>query len=165
MKGTFIVFCVVAAVASATESKKPDEYFDPHVRELASAKVVRLGKNDSVHVIKESGDLAFGEILAKRNSLRCMVTVFNYGSDEGRCYALIALREMSPQYFVQALKWFRAHAPRKLRVYSGDSIMRSETSTFLDDIEAGQYRWYFEKKEREAISERSDSAERESNGG
>src|SRR3954469_21941730 len=106
MNWALIIFLAATAAAWAAEEKKPDEYYDPHVRELASAKVVRLGPNDAVHVVKESGDFAFGEILAKKNAVRCFVTAFNYGSDQARCYALIALREMSPQYFAESMKSF-----------------------------------------------------------
>jgi hypothetical protein len=143
-------FLVVGALVCAAEERKPDEYYDPHVRELMSAKIVRLERGSSEDVVKESGDSAFGEILAKENAMPCFITAFEYGSDEARCYALIALREMNPKYFAASIKWFRSHAPKRLRVYNGDATRESEVSTLLDEIEAGRFRWYFEKKEKEA---------------
>jgi len=142
-----ILFVALFCFVNAAETNPPPEFYDHDVKQLMAAEIVRFDSM-SVPFGQHDGNAAFREILKKENFLRCFVTVFNYGNPQACCYALIALREISPFYFRECMARFRKSAPKTVKTYSDVYVPNSDAKKLLDDIESGAYRWYFERSEK-----------------
>jgi len=144
MKTPLLALSLFAA-ALAQGAERPDEYYDRDVQRLIKTEFFAFGGIGFAGSTSE-GEGAFGRIVGKKEAIRYFLAAFEHGSDYSRCYALVALRESSPEFYRNAMAWFRRHPPKKIKTMSG-CIVEEEPGAVLDAIEAGRYADYFKKYE------------------
>lgn len=142
----FVTLCLAALIATAAEH--PDEYYDPDVQHLMSVQGFAFGPTGPVNR-PSAGEQAFAAIVQKPQAIRCMLQVFDHGTAEAKCYALVALREYSTELFVSAGTSFRLDQMPEIRVIDGETIRAVPATKVLDDIRRGRYQKYFRKYEDE----------------
>lgn len=144
----FSVFAVAASAADRPPPEHPPEYYYPEVQRLIYAAQFAFGPSGFRHETSE-GERAFTAVVNKKDAVRCMLQVFQYGTGEGRCYAMVALREYSPELFRDVLTSFRDDHPDTITVVEGSIISHVPAMKVADSINRGFYRKYFEQHEGE----------------
>lgn len=135
-----------ASLAHAAERRRPEAFYDPDVQNLLAVRHFAFGPvGDGGHT--SPGEAALGRIVRKREAIRYLLTAFEYGEAHARCYALVGLREASPELFPAALATARKNAPATLSILGGCLITRVEPARLLADIEAGAYAADFQRLE------------------
>lgn len=142
-----LAFCWACLAALGAEPKpKPKEYYDPDVQKLIAVEWFAWGE---IGLAKErsAGEKAFAAILKKEQAIRYLLTAFDHGTPEARCYVLVALREMSDALYDACDEAFRSDPPRTIYVVTrGDG--RFETPAKVNaDIARGVYRKHFVEHE------------------
>jgi len=139
-----VVFLLIASAVHATAL--PDEYYDQDVQQLIKTEYFAFGGVGYAGRTSR-GEEAFGAIVKKKEAIRYMMAAFEHGNDCARCYALVALRESSPQLYHDSLAWFRKHLPKKIQFMSGCIMDDVDPREILTAIEAGRYADYFKEYE------------------
>jgi hypothetical protein len=134
------------AAAFAQAADRPDEYYDRDVQRLIHTEFFAFGGTGFAGSTSE-GEAAFGRIVGKKEAIRHLWAAFEHGSDYSRCYALVALRESSPELYRRAMAWFRQHPPSRIKTMKGCIVEEEEAGAVLDAIEAGRYADHFKKYE------------------
>lgn len=142
----FLVLFLVSLAGSAAEH--PKEYYDPDVQRLIAVQEFAFGPV-GVKGELSVGEQAFAAILKKKASVRYIVAAFDNGTPEARCYALVALREFSPQLFSDSEPTLRNNSPYGIAVRDGMTVKAVPTPKILDAIEGGNYRRYFVQHDQE----------------
>lgn len=142
----FLALCFVSLVATAAEH--PKEYYDPDVQRLMNVQGFAFGPTGPVNA-RSAGEQAFAAILQKPQAIRCMLQVFDHGTAEAKCYALVALREYSTDLFVSAASSFRLDQMPEVRIIEGETIRPAPATKVIDDIRRGMYEKDFRKYQDE----------------
>jgi hypothetical protein len=140
-----LIFGLIAFVASAAEH--PKEYYDPDVQRLIKVERFAFGPVGFDQTISD-GEKAFGAIVQKAEAVRYVLQVFDHGTVEARCYALVALREYSPQLFSDSVDIFLNTAPAAIAVQEGTIVSPVTPQKVLENIRRGLYHKYFEQYEK-----------------
>jgi len=93
-----------------------------------------------------SGELALREILKSDSSSAIFMEVFEKSTPEGKCYALVALREISPDLFKKCSDIFRKNLPSQVHTMSGCLGEEIAGWRALAEIETGTYTKFIPKK-------------------
>ncbi len=141
-----LLFSFVSLGALAAEH--PKEYYDPDVQRLMAVQAFAFGPTGFKHELS-AGEQAFSAIVKKKNAIRCLLQVFDHGTGEGKCYALVALREFSPELYVSTASSFRLDQIPEIRIIDGEAIRLVPTTKVIDDIQRGLYQKYFRQHEDE----------------
>ncbi len=141
-----LAFCLASVVAIAAEH--PKEYYDPEVQKLIKVQQFVFGPVGFDRQ-PSNGERAFGALVKRAESVRYFLQVFDNGSPEACCYAMVALREFSPELFADAVTKFRANAPTTITVADGENASEVATEKIVDSINRGFYRKYFLQYESE----------------
>ena len=120
----------------------PDEYYDRDVQRLIKTEFFAFGGIGFAGSTSE-GEAAFGRIIKKKEAIRYFLAAFEHGNDYSRCYSLVALRESSPEFYKNAMAWYRKHAPKKIKTMNGCIVEEEELGVVLDAIDTGRYADYF----------------------
>jgi hypothetical protein len=145
MKSFVLFLCSVAALLAASD-ERPKEYYDPDVQKLIAVEYLAFGPVGYAGTTSD-GEAAFATILKKKESIRYMLAAFDAGTPEARCYALIALRELSDPLYDQCDTKMRTNPPAAIRTMKGCVGDVVPIATMLADIERGVYRKYFTQHE------------------
>lgn len=145
MKTVLLALSLLAA-SLAQAAELPAEYYDQDVQRLIKTDFFAFGGIGFAGSTSE-GEVAFGRIVRKKEAIRYILAAFEHGSDCSRCYALVALRESSPEFYRSALAWLRKHPPKKIKTMSGCIIRDDESDAVINAIDAGEYAEYFKKYE------------------
>lgn len=146
-----IVLAVLSAFAfgaTASAAEHPKEYYDPDVQRLMHVEAFAFGPTGFKRE-PSAGERAFAAIVKKKDAIRCMVQVFDHGTAEGKCYALVALREFSGELYVRTASTFRLDEMPVIRTIDGEAIKPVPTQDILDAIHQGLYQKYFRQYEDE----------------
>lgn len=137
-----LLFCTGLARG---ESSPPQEYYDPAVQVLIHADSLTFGGGLSG---LSQGEIAFGQIVRKKEAIRYILAAFEYGNPQGQCYALIALRESSEPLFRAALAAVRKNPPKTtIPSYQGCFVRQLAPYSVYADIEVGAYASAFKSYE------------------
>lgn len=109
------------------------------VKDQIGTPIFAFGPTGFLGVIS-TGEMTFTRIISRPDAAACMKQVLADGSSAGRAYALIALRELDPDYY-------RAHYPEALArpalqimTLSGCLIGQIEAEKLYAEIDQGVYR-------------------------
>jgi hypothetical protein len=115
MKILALLACCVLPLAAA---EKPKAYYYPDVQHLITIRHFAFGPTGFTREMSE-GERAFSTIVKKKDAIRCMLAVFDHGTPEAQCYALVALREFSSELFAQSVATFQTNPPENIRTLDG----------------------------------------------
>jgi hypothetical protein len=139
---TFFLFTVILHAAA----ERPTEFYDPDVQRLLQVNLFAFG-GIGVGGRTSEGEDAFGAIVRKKEAIRFILAVFEYGGDHAKCYALVALRESSPQLFRESIARLRKNPPKEITMMSGCLMSHPKPEKVLAAIEAGSYATWFKHHE------------------
>lgn len=145
---TLILFtlCLLASHLGAEERARPKEFFDPDVQRLVKVGMFAFG-GVGFGGQTSDGEAAFGAVVRKKEAIRYIMAVFEYGSAHAQCYALVALRESSPELFRESMARMRKNPPKEIAVMSGCIMSHVSPKELFDAIEAGHYSDWFKHYE------------------
>ncbi|PTX96397.1 hypothetical protein [Opitutus sp. ER46] len=138
---TLIASCVCLLGASAPPKQK--EFYDPDVQKLIAVNVFVFGSVGPAGELSP-GEQAFAAILKKSESIRFVLAAFDHGTPEAKCYALVALREMSDALYDTSELAVRKNPPASIYVRQGGEDKPLHPSKVLAAIDGGQYRKYYQ---------------------
>jgi hypothetical protein len=136
-----VALILVSLVALADEG--PPELGDSDVQRLIEVEEFAFGGVGAAGTIS-SGESAFAAILKKKEAIRYLMAAFGAGSPEAQCYALVALRELSPELFVSSVAKFLTDSSTKITVTRGCDMTKEERAAVVSRIENGDYAKYAE---------------------
>lgn len=140
-----IALCGICAVLRAAD-ERPLEFYDPDVQRLIKTEVFAFG-GVGVAGRTSDGEAAFAAVVKKTEAIRYVLAAFEYGNDHARCYALVALRESSPQLFRESMARLRKRPPKQIVTMSGCIMSHGEPEHIFKAIEAGEYAEWFKRHE------------------
>jgi hypothetical protein len=146
MKTLFFAAFLLLSVAVCSAGERPREFYDPDVQRLLQVKLFAFGGVGIGGRISE-GEEAFGAIVRKKEAIRFILAAFEYGSDHAKCYALVALRESSPELFSESIARMRQNPPKEITMMSGCFVLRPSPRKVIAAIEAGSYAAWFKHHE------------------
>ena len=132
--------------------ERPQEFYDPDVQRLLHVPFLAFGGVGIAGRTSE-GEAAFGAIVRKKESIRFFIAAFEYGNAPARCYALIALRELSPEFFRESIARVRKNPPTKIMMMNGCVMSKAKPETVYNAIEAGNYAEHFTRHVKERAKE------------
>lgn len=142
----FFALCLTWLVPAMAEH--PKEYYDPDVQRLMAVEGFAFGPTGPT-AAPCAGERAFAAIIRKPAAIRCMLQVFDHGTAEAKCYALIALREYSVDLYRQCVGAMRLDQTPVVALIDGERVRPVPMTKMLDDIGHGMYRKYFRQYEDE----------------
>jgi len=125
------------------------ELRDPEVQRLLKAIYFAFGPAGIAGGASQ-GEIAFGRIAARSDATRFFSMVFDQGAAPARCYALVALRELSPELFRTAMAAMRESAPKNIVTINGCLISFIASDELLTAIEKGTYAADFKRCQEKA---------------
>jgi len=140
----FISLLLLPLVLLRGAEERPQEFYDPDVQRLLHVPFLAFGGVGIAGRTSE-GEAAFGAIVRKKESIRFFIAAFEYGDAPARCYALIALRESSPDLFRENIARVRKNPSKKIMMMNGCVMSKAKPETVYDAIEAGNYSEYFKR--------------------
>lgn len=141
-----VALCMLSLGASAPEKQK--EFYDPDVQKLIAVNVFAFGSIGYAGELSD-GEKAFAAILKKKESIRYILAAFDHGTPEAKCYALVALREMSDALYDTSELAVRKDPPSQIVTQQGTEVKPLHPSKVLAAIDAGHFRKYFKDHEDE----------------
>jgi hypothetical protein len=85
------------------------------------------------------GDAALRRIMQKDDAIRFLIPVFEKASPEGKCYALIGLRLLAPDYFERSGKRMSPWNSAKIKTVAGCIVGDSTVGEVVQAIREGRY--------------------------
>lgn len=140
------IFSVFAVLAFGAEH--PKEYYDPDVQRLMAVQAFAFGPTGFKRELS-TGEQAFSAIVKKKEAIRCLLQVYDHGTAEAKCYALVGLREFSAELYVSTASSFRLDEMPEVRTIDGEAIKPVPTTKILEKIQQGLYQKYFRQHEDE----------------
>jgi hypothetical protein len=126
-----VVFLAAVGVHATDAAPLPEEQL-AHVTTFAFGGVGYAG-------ITSSGELAFRGVWKSADAPRIFRDVFDKATPEGRCYALVALRRLSPDQYKVCAKAFRQNPPKHVETMNGCLGEVVSGLQVLQEIEGGHY--------------------------
>jgi hypothetical protein len=146
MKKFLIIVASLLCFILARAAEHADEYYDPDVQRLMNVNLLAFGPVGFAGITSD-GEKAFAALVRKKEAIRYVMQVFDHGTPEAQCYALIALREYSDELYDQCKTRFWNSSPDKIATMTGCIVSAEDTGKVLGAIERGAYRHYFTEYE------------------
>lgn len=140
-----LLLLLFASLAHAGE-RRPEAFYDPDVQRLLAVRDFSFGPV-GYGGGTSAGEAAFGRIVRKPEAIRYLLAAFEYGNAHAQCYALVGLREASPEFFRAALVTARATPRGYIMIFSGCMGKETKPMKVFAEIEAGAYAANFKRHE------------------
>lgn len=142
-----LLLLFLVSLAHAAE-RQPEEFYDPDVQQLLSVRHFAFGPVGDGGNSVSAGEVAFGRIVRKPGAIRYLLAAFEHGEIHAQCYALVGLRESSPEFFRAALAMVRKNPSVKINTLGGCLMWEADPLPLFAEIEAGAYAELFKLHEQ-----------------
>lgn len=133
----FICLVLFTALTRAAD-QRAEEFYDADVQRLIHVSYFAFG-GVGIAGVTSPGEAAFRAIVRKQAAIHYILAAFESGNEPARCYALVALRESSPELFKEYLARVRQNPPKTISVMSSCIMGEEKPETIFAAIEAGAY--------------------------
>lgn len=96
---------------------------------------IGMGKTPNI----TEGEAALKRIMKKDEAIRFLFPVFDHGTPEGKCYALIGFRLLAPDYFESSCKRIARWNDSKIKTVAGCLIGDVKLAEVVQAIREGRY--------------------------
>ncbi len=138
---TFFALIAIPALHSADE----DYVYDKDVQTLLKTAHFGLGPIGMSPNITE-GEAALKRIVKKDDAIRFLFPIFDHGTPEGKCYALIGFRLLAPDYFESSCKRIARWNDSKIKTVAGCIVGDAKLVEVVQAIRQGRYDSAFGEK-------------------
>ena len=134
-----LVTAIVLGCSPTLRGSANDYIYDKDVQTLLRTAYFGFGLVGASPRGITEGEGALRRIMKSDEAMKFLMPVFEHGTPEGKCYALIGFRLLSPSYFESSCKRVSQWNNSKIKSFSGCIILDLTLRDVVQAIREGRY--------------------------
>jgi hypothetical protein len=136
---SFLALTLIALLSVRSLRATDGDYtYDKDVQTLLKTAYFGFGRIGMTPNITE-GEAALKRIMKKEEAIKFLFPVFDHGTPEGKCYALIGFRLLAPTYFESSCKRIARWNDSTIKTVAGCIVGDAKLAEVVQAIREGRY--------------------------